>query len=174
METDNLPYSTDPKIDIPAFRRFFECFFPSVCIFANKYLKDPEVARDFAQEAFVEFWKIRGKFKDIKAIKGFIYTVVRNKCLNYIKTRNIRENILQKEIYSKENFFELILEEETFGFVHQAIGYLAPQSRRIVTLSMEGNTNQEIANILKVSINTVKTLKRNAYKDLRERLKNRL
>jgi len=174
MESDNLPFSINPKIDIQAFRQFFDCFYPSVCIFANKYLKDIDLAKDFAQEAFIEFWKIRVKFKDIKAVKGFIYTVTRNKCLNHIKIRDIRENILREEIYSKDYFYELILEEETFVIVQRAVCNLAPQSRKIVTLSMEGNKNQDIAKLLNVSINTVKTLKKNAYKELRGQLKDHL
>lgn len=174
MEPDNFLVTQIQKDDIKAFKQFFEGFYPSVCIFAQKYLKDSVLAEDLAQEAFIEFWKIKENFTDIRAIKGFIYTVTKNKCLNNIKLRSIRENLLQIANTSDEYFYELILEEETYSTVHQAVDRLAPQSRKIVWLSMEGNKNQEIADQLKVSLNTVKTLKKNAYKELRHQLKDHI
>jgi RNA polymerase sigma-70 factor (ECF subfamily) len=160
--------------DIKAFKHFFEGFYPSVCVFARKYLKDSDLAEDLAQEAFIEFWKQKEKFTDLKAMKGFIYTVTRNKCLNHLKLKGIRENILKNEFFAEDHFYELILEEETYRHVHQAVNSLASQSRKIVWLSLEGNRNQEIADHLNVSVNTVKTLKKNAYKELRIQLKDQV
>lgn len=171
MEPDNLLTELNKKDDIKAFKQFFEGFYPSVCVFARKYLKDADVAEDLSQEAFIEFWKRKENFTDIKAIKGYIYTVTKNKCLNYIKLRDIRANILKDDILTEDYFYELVLEEETYRIVHQAVNNLAPQSRKIVWLSMAGNKNQEIADQLNISVNTVKTLKKNAYKELRNRLK---
>jgi RNA polymerase sigma-70 factor (ECF subfamily) len=174
MEPDNFLVTQIQIDDIKAFKQFFESFYPSVCVFAQKYLKDAALAEDLAQEALIEFWKIKENFMDLKAIKGFIYTVTKNKCLNHIKLRKIRENLLQIANISDEYFYELILEEETYSIVHQAVNQLAPQSRKIVWLSMEGSKNQEIANRLNVTINTVKTLKKNAYKELRNQLKDQI
>ena len=171
MEPDNFLVTLIQKDDIKAFKQFFESFYPSVCVFAQKYLKDTALAEDLAQEAFIEYWKIKENFMDIKAIKGFIYTVTKNKCLNDIKLRKIRENLLQMANTSDEYFYELILEEEAYSVVHRAVNRLAPQSRKIVWLSMEGSKNQEIADQLNVTINTVKTLKKNAYRELRNQLK---
>lgn len=170
MESDNSLGSLINN-NIKIFKQFFEDFYPSVCVFARKYVKDIDLAEDLAQEAFVEFWKRKEKFSDIKAIKGFIYTVTRNKCLNHLKLRSSRENIMRNRLSSDDYFYELILEEETYRFVHQAVDKLALQSRKIVWLCFEGNKNQEIAEKLDISINTVKTLKKNAYKELRILLK---
>ena len=171
MKPNFSPVSLSNRDDVKVFKQFFEDFYPSVCVFAQKYLNDAEHAEDLAQEAFIEFWMRKDKFTDIKAIKGFIYTVTRNKCLNDIKLRSIRENILRDKILSDDYFYELILEEETYRIVHQSIDNLPPQSRKIVLLSIEGNKNQEIADQLNISVNTVKTLKKNAYKELRIQLK---
>lgn len=171
METDSSLTGFGNIDDIKAFRHFFEGFYPSVCVFAQKYLKDAELAEDISQEAFFEFWVRKDKFTDIKAMKGFIYTVTRNKCLNNIKSRTIRENILKDEISSDDYFYEMVLEEETYSILYKSVNNLAPQSQKIVWLSMEGKKNQEIADQLKISVNTVKTLKKNAYKELRLQLK---
>ena len=87
---------------------------------------------------FIEYWKKKESFTDIKAIKGFIYTVTKNKCLNELKLRRVRENLVTEEVLTDEYFYELILEEETYAIVHHSVNTLAPQSRKIVWLSMEG------------------------------------
>ena len=157
--------------DIKTFKIFFEGFYPSVCIFANNYVKDLPLAEDIALEAFTEFWKSMEKFGDVKAIRGFIYTVARNKCLNSIKQSALLDHNLKDDRYSDDYFHELKIEEETYYLVHRAVSMLAPQSQKIIRLSLEGEKNQSIADRLNVSINTVKTLKKNAYEDLRQSLK---
>ena len=171
MELDRFQVSGIINEDLTAFKEFFEGFYPSVCVFAQKYLKDIYVAEDLAQEAFIEFWKRRKDFNDIKAMKGFIYTVAHNKCLNYIKTKSIREHILENELFNQDYFYEIILEEETYSHLYKSVNTLAPQSRKIVWLSLEGKKTQQIADQLNISVNTVKTLKKNAYKELRIQLR---
>jgi len=118
MESSAALISPINKGEIKAFKQFFEDFYPSVFIFARKYLMDSSLAEDIAQEAFIEFWKSNGTFADLRAMKGFIYAVTRNKCLNEIKKRKIRKNILIGEISSDDYFYELILEEETYSILH--------------------------------------------------------
>ena len=172
MESENLLDGLLNRNNKKAFKQFFENFYPSVCVYAGKYLKDINLAEDFTQEAFIEYWRSKGQFTDIKAIKGFIYTVTKNKCLNHLKITSIRENIIKNDFSLNDYFYELILEEETYSIVHHAVNKLASQSRKIIWLSLEGNKNQDIAEQLGVSINTIKTLKKNAYKELRDLLKN--
>ena len=152
-------------------KQFFESFYPSVCIFARKYVRDINIAEDIAQESFIEFWRRRDQFADIKALKGFIYTVTRNKCLNQIKLSSIHEGILKEKLFSDDFFYEMVQEEETYRILHQAIDELADQSRRIILLSLKGYKVSEIAEELNISVNTVKTLKKNAYKELRNKLR---
>lgn len=171
MKPEKLHTNLSTKEEVKAFKEFFESFYPSVCIFAQKYVRDAGLAEDIAQEAFVEYWKKKENFTDLKAEKGFIYTVTRNKCLNDLKHRDIQKSIFNDKILSDDYFYELIIEEETYSIVSHYVNNLAPQSRKIVWLSMEGIKNQEIADNLNISVNTVKTLKKNAYKELRNQLK---
>lgn len=174
MDQDQILINHIRQGDREAFRRFFEGFYPSVCIFAGKYLHDADMAEDTAQEAFIEFWRRKEQFENYRAAKGFIYTVTRNHCLNQIRLRSLHEEILKKEIAPDDCFYELVQEEETYRIIYQAIHRLPHQSRRIILLSMKGYKNPEIAEELQVSLNTVKTLKKNAYRELRDRLKDQV
>lgn len=171
MDPDQLLIKDIQQGSSGAFKQFFEGFYPSTCIFARKYLRDMDMAEDIAQDAFIEFWKRREQFSDFKAAKGFIYTVTRNNCLNQIRIKNLHDELLKKEAVSDRYFYELVQEEETYRIIYQAINDLAVQSRKIILLSLKGYRNPEIAEELHVSVNTVKTLKKNAYKELRNKLK---
>ena len=52
--------------------------------------------------------------------------------------------------------------------VHSAIDQLSSRSLEIATLALEGKTNPEIAAILGISINSVKSLKKEMYSKLRK------
>lgn len=174
MNFDSVLVQNIQKGDSKALKHFFESFYPSVCIFARKYLKDVDMAEDIAQEAFIEFWNKREQFSDLRAMKGYIYTVTCNKCLNQIKLSHIREDIRRSQVSSDDYFYELVQEEEIYRIVYQAINDLPTQSRRIILLSLKGYKNREIAEELQVSVNTIKTLKKNAYKELRHKLQDHI
>lgn len=172
METDLDWVKKLNNGDSRALKLFFEGFYPSVCVYAIKFLKQSDVAEDIAQDAFVQFWKIRDHFTSILKIRAFIYTTVRNACINYLKQKKTREDILARSSLVEEASYELLIEEETYRLLDAAIQQLPDRTREIILLALQGRNNPEIAEILGVSLNTIKTLKKNAYVDLRHMLSN--
>ncbi|MFV0553829.1 MAG: sigma-70 family RNA polymerase sigma factor [Mangrovibacterium sp.] len=156
--------------DAKEFKRFFKSFYPSICLFAQKFI-DSELAEDIAQDAFLLFWESDKQFESLDNLKGFLYLAAKNKCLNQQKQQLGRDQLLKDNWNDESLFYEFILEEETYQIIHQAIQDIAPQGRKIIELSLHGYKNPEIAEALNISINTVKTHKANAYRILREKLK---
>lgn len=154
-----------------ALKEFFIEFYPSLCVFAKKYIPETDILEDIAQESFLVYWENPKQFDNIDALKGFLYRTAKNKCLNHLKLKGLRNEIVKNGFEKEDYLYELVLEEETYRIIHKAIENLPLQSRRIIELSMKGYKNPEIAEELEVSINTIKTLKGNAYKVLRENLK---
>lgn len=58
------------------------------------------------------------------------------------------------------------------GELYAAIGELPQRSQEVILLSLEGKKNQEIAQLLNLSVLTVKTHKKNAFRYLKNRLRN--
>ena len=79
---------------------------------------------------------------------------------------------LKDEVYGEEFFLDEVTRNETYRIVRGAVNKLPERSRQIATLTLQGYSLQEIADELSVSINTVKTLKKNAYEKLREMISN--
>jgi RNA polymerase sigma-70 factor (ECF subfamily) len=148
----------------------FESFYPSVCVYVIKFIKNRNVAEDIAQDAFVQYWKIRDSFSNIQQIQAFIYITAKNASINYLKQKKTRESILSSKLTDEEISYELLIEEESYRQLYAAIDLLPERSREVITLCLKGHKNSEIAEILGVSLNTIKSLKKYAYAELRSKL----
>ncbi|WP_242203162.1 RNA polymerase sigma factor [Aestuariivivens insulae] len=158
--------------DKKSFKVFFDDYYPILCSFANKYLKSEDQSKDVAQEALIKFWEKRTEFNDIRGAKGFLYVIIKNNCINILKKskRNIDLSAL-KELQSESFFKTNLIDKETFRIVRNAVDNLPQRQKEILELSLKGLKNPEIATQLKISPHTVHTAKKNAYRKLRELLK---
>ena len=159
-----------------AFREVFDTYFHALSAFGYKYVPDLPVVEDMVQEAFISFWEKRQDFDHISALKSFLYTSVRNKCLNHIKHQAVRkkhEADLVYELESDHSFTHQVIEEETFNQLLAEIKLLPESAMEIMILALNGLKNQEIADELNISINTVKTQKKIAYSKLKQKLEPR-
>ena len=158
-----------------SFKFFFQEYFEPVFQFAQKYTEDEAIARDIAQDSFIKLYERRANFDAMEKAKSFVYTTARNLCLDYLKHKKIEhqyaESVKTEGEETEEQFFmEEVTYQETLRILRAAIDELPPQTREVILVSLDGKNNNEIAESLKISVNTVKTLKKNAYKSLRETL----
>ncbi|WP_159075836.1 RNA polymerase sigma factor [Muricauda brasiliensis] len=155
-----------------SFKEFFEDFYPILCSFAFKFLKTTDKSEDVAQEALVKYWERRDDFEDIKSVKNFLYVVTRNHCLNLLKQSKRDKDLDEINMLESNSFLqETLLDQETFHLVHKVVSELPDRQRVIIELTLKGIRNPEIALQLQITENTVKTSKRNAFRKLRELLK---
>ncbi|MDR3246207.1 MAG: sigma-70 family RNA polymerase sigma factor [Prevotellaceae bacterium] len=151
------------------FRIFFQDFFEPIYRFALKYTEDHDSARDIAQETFIRLYERRNDFDSQEKAKSFAYITAKNSSLDYLKHQKIERRYFKSVQSDSEEltFIQEVTYQETFRIVHSAIQKLTPQCRAIILLNLNEKNNAEIAEEMAISINTVKTLKKNAYKTLR-------
>ncbi|WP_291870451.1 RNA polymerase sigma-70 factor [Maribacter sp.] len=155
-----------------SFKEFFDDFYPILCSFANKYLKNQDKSKDAAQEALIKFWEKREEFDEIQGAKSFLYVVVKNNCINILKKSKSNVDLSSLKALESESFFKkTLIDKETFMIVRNAINTLPNRQKKIIKLSLQGLKNPEIATQLEISPHTVHTAKKNAYCKLRETLK---
>ncbi len=167
MEPD---YSKIQKGDTTVFRQFFEDFFPSLCFFANKIVRDEEAAKDIVQDAFIYFWGKKQEIRTICAAKSYLFKYVKNRSLNYLRDDHSDHSIDPGNLDIRESYTDFLIETETFRLIHKAISLLPPQCRRVTEYTLDGLKNQEIAEKMNISVNTVKTLKSRSLKSMRDKL----
>lgn len=167
------------KIDMrqkEVFDKYFRTYYQSLCYFAYNYLKEQEGAEDVVQDMFIKLLDTAGNFDSEEHLKYYLYKSVRNACLNQIRLTSIRAEILenvQKNSPEEENdFFVSVVRTEVYGEIMKAVQGLPSECGRVFKLSyIDGYSNEEVADQLAISVNTVKSQKNKAKAQLRERLK---
>ena len=163
------------SLDRPLFEQLFKVHFVHLCNFAYQYVKDEDSAKDITQKVFINLWESRESIDPQKALKSYLFTSVRNRCLNYIRDRKkYRSHVLDIEIADVDIGFET----EDSGIselqerIKQALDALPEKCRLVFEMSRNQDKKyKEIAEELDVSVKTVEAHMSKALKSLREQLK---
>ena len=141
-----------------AFQELFYSWHRPLCFFASRIIKDQDVAEDLVQDVFVAFWKYDlSAFPNEKTIRTFLYTSVRNGCLNYLRDLEIRARNDRKAVPESEEDQDCFLLRQ----MESEVFYMA---------YLQEKEEKQIAELLRVSVNTVKTQKQRAKAYLKGRL----
>ncbi|MCK4662056.1 MAG: RNA polymerase sigma-70 factor [Bacteroidales bacterium] len=156
--------------DVKAFDYIFDSYYTGLCVFANKYVEDIDVAEDIVQELFIKIWEKREKLNINNSLKSYLFQSVNNSCLNHLKHLKIRDNY-KKHISCHETYelhHDTLIEEELNLRIYNSIESLPKKCKIIFKLSrFDGLKHKEIAEKLKISIKTVKVQIGKALKTLR-------
>jgi len=153
----------------------FKAHYTRLCYFAFRFTGDKDQARDIAQEAFVIYLQQQQQVSAHPvAVKNFLYTTVRNACLNTLRHEKVVEKFAAAQVEEVTDDTSVILamiRSEVLGEIHRALQTLPEVCQRIIRMGyVDGLKNQKIAEQLGVSINTVKTHKKRGLQLLRLRL----
>lgn len=159
-----------------AFRYLFEIYYETLVMFANYWLNDPEAAEDTVQECFVDFW-VNKRFENLSSgLDKYIFASVKHAALNYLRGNRRREE--RHAVVAgnwKEDGGEVAeLNEEEIEYLYMTINRLPEERRRIfMMVCLEGRKYQEVADLLGISVNTVRTQMGRAFQFLRVALDKR-
>ena len=160
-----------------AFHTLYRDYYAAMVVYALKFLKVKEEAEDAVQDVFLSLWEAEKPFDSIDNLRSFLYTSVKNRCLNILRERSVRRKYEEHIIdFYKEMENEEPIEQtyaEVLGEVYRLIDELPPRCREIFLLHMDGRKNEEIAQALDIAVNTVKAQKAKAVSFLKEQSQSR-
>ena len=171
------------KGDVQAFRQLVEYYEDRIYGLACSILGDPEMARDAAQEAFVRVYKALGKFEGRSSFYTYLYRIATNVCLTFAQREQRRldrvslEGMQEASDMALDRFLgtdEPQNDIERIGLreeIQKVLNHLSSEHRAVVVLKdIEGFSQEEIADVLDVSIGTVKSRLSRARARLRDLL----
>lgn len=156
------------------FEQLFKAHFTHLCNFAHQYVPDQDSARDITQKVFINLWEKREQMDPEKSIRSYLFTSVRNRCLNYIRDqKKYRSNVLDVEINDIEFAFEEdhMAVEELKAKIESILSTLPDKCREVFEMSRYKSMKyKEIAEEMEVSVKTVEAHMSKALKSLRDNL----
>jgi len=141
-----------------------------------KMVKNYDDARDMAQETFLKAYRNINKFDGRSKFSTWLYRIAVNNCLNFLKrqkpTEEIQENIIEAP---HDNPVEIFKQKRLKELVQDAVGKLPNVQRTVFTLrAFEDLPYQEISEILKKPLSTVKVNYHLAVKNLKSLLRGKV
>ena len=162
--------------DESAFRALFESYSESLLDFAFGFIRDVQVCEDIVQEVFVRIWQTRLNLNPKLSLRAYLYRSVRNQALKYLRHEKVEreaEGYLQVLFYHPDTPTpeDELYHAELTVLLDRTIRQLPERCRTIFLMSRyDGLSYQEIAEVLEISINTVKTQMGRAFASLRKNL----
>jgi RNA polymerase sigma-70 factor (family 1) len=151
----------------------FREYYRPLVVFAMKYVKDPDTAKEIVQDFFVKFYEKRHSVVIDTSLRSYLYRSVYNSCINHISYIEMRNRHFKNIAIQSENEFtdEQVSVTELQNRIYKCIEGLPDQCRRIFKMNrLEGLKNDQIADQLKLSKRTVETQISKALKILRKKL----
>jgi len=154
--------------DIELFNYLFTNYKARFIHFARTYVDTEMLAEDIAVESFMYYWENRNKLESHSNVLAYILTVVKHKCLDYLRQQRVKEDYVE---YEKNNATrklnlrvttleacdpEEIFSKEVQEIVDHTLLKLPVETRDIFIRSRYHNQNhKDIAEDLNISTKTV-------------------
>jgi RNA polymerase sigma-70 factor (ECF subfamily) len=160
-----------------AFDVLFDRHYVSVYNFARTMVREPGAAEEILQEAFLAVARAVKTYEPRGAFRTWLLRIVRNRCLNRLEAQRARQGLVTDgaagmvlQYPSREpSPAERAMADEQMEVVRRAMLGLAERQREAIALyAFEGLSYRQIAEVLDVPINTVKTLIHRARAGLAE------
>ncbi len=160
--------------DNDAFTLFYERHRTSMYLSAYHLLKDEDNAHDAVQELFMKVWQSAAQIDPASNIKGYLYTILRNRILSNMSRSKYFEKYVNSYLAFEQQYpcstEETVLVRELQHILEDKIAKLPPKMREVYELSWDGQlSNKEIAEKLNISEGTVKQHKHQATRILRSK-----
>jgi RNA polymerase sigma-70 factor (ECF subfamily) len=143
--------------------------------FALHYLRDPEEARDAAQEIFIKMYQHLDGVRDGHAFLPWMLRLARNGCIDRIRSRKARAldlatataGVTAEPASSEASPEDSLLKTARRGLLYRALATLTATSRQVVLLKdIEQLQLSEISTRLGLPLGTVKSRSNRARLEL--------
>ena len=142
--------------------------------FALQILQNEEEAKDVLQDVFLKLWQKRDELGKVENLEAFAIRMIRNRCLDLIRSRRtvslelVKKNRQQEEDCSDADYLE---NTELAGLVKRIIAELPDLQRTVIHLrDIEQLEYEEIAEVTELNVNAIRVNLSRARKKVRDEI----
>ena len=178
QHTQQLLVARALRGDREAFDDIFDQYSRVMHRTAYRIVKDPDIAEDAVQDAFILAWQRLPSLRESGALRSWLLRIVVNQCISF-KRRLARSTMFIRQSFSEQetdlasqitNYYEGYMERN--WDLAQAIENLPAKQQMVIALHYyQGMTLPEISQALQISENTLKKRIQAALRNLRRVLR---
>lgn len=144
----------------------------SVFPMARRMLGDNDSARDAVQHSMMKLWEKRKQLQKCTNLKAFVFTVVRNVCIDEIKRKKpVTFDQTPLHLANTHVFNDRHENDELINIVKQAINELPANQREVISMrDIDCLEFEEIAEVTETDIAYVRVLLSRARKAVKEKI----
>lgn len=148
-----------------------------ILFFAQKYVKNYQIAEEIVADVFVKLWERRTSFSSLNRIRAFLYIATKNRCLNQLRGINHYESIddignYEELPYEDADAFTKIVRTELLSIIYGEVQKLPEKQREVFNKTfLEDKTAEDIAKEMNMALHAVYTNKSRALAALRQSLR---
>ena len=179
MQTDDFKFTDDSTYvfnmgESKAFDYFFRQYYTSLCFFANSILHDEDESKDLVQDCYIKLWNSHTIKERADTVKSFLYTAVRNRCLDFLRKKKVMNKAELQLIKNTSDLdFEYFDEVAFAEMIREIVGHieeLPSTMQKVFKLYyIEGKKYKQIASELNSSAEAVRKQKTRALKIIRQK-----
>ena len=145
--------------DAAAYALIYRKHFFILYNYGRKICRDNEMVKDAIQDLFIKVWNNREALNDTTSIKYYLLTSLKRKLLDTLESRVVRlktdDNVLDFEITDMDDLEEEAFQDQKERVLH-AMNKLSAHQQRLLQMKFYKNqSNQEIAEELGITIQSV-------------------
>lgn len=163
------------KWDEAAFHTLYQDYYGALVNYALQLTGELSTAEDVVQDCFSNLVGRSMKFDSMAQLRSYLYNMVHHGAIDYLRHHQVtlahQDNLRRYQVGTdgEEDFFS----EEVFRQLFAEIDRLPSRQREVFLMLMDGHKNREIATMLDMSVETVKTYRKRSLATLKARLGNK-
>lgn len=174
ISNDNILCRGIAEGNVRIFDYVFLTYYSGLVTYAMRLGIDRMTSEDVVQDFFMKLWNRREDIIFNTSLKSYLFTSVRNRCLDIIKHRKVIGRKMQENTVSAGDASvsrDYLVESELQQRIDLALEHLPEKCRKIFVMNqIEGMRPAEIAARENISVRTVEGHIGKAYRLLREEL----
>jgi RNA polymerase sigma-70 factor, ECF subfamily len=175
MDSDEALFEQLIAGDLRAFDRLYDRFERPLFGFIRSQIGDAHEAEDLLHEAFIAVLRERTARHAVRSFRAWLFQVARNLCLNRLRSRKRAGHALEAAAHDAVVVAPIVAEQvlercEQAALLERAVERLPEPFAELYRLRATGMSYDDLAEILRVPVGTVKSRMHEMVRRLREEM----
>lgn len=156
MESESINFDT-----------LFRLYYAPMVLYATRFFKEKETAEDVVQDVFMQLLSKNKTILVNKNMRNFLITVLHNKIIDRIRSDKKQQTERLNELWIEETIEETAFTVDLYARLYEEIEKLPVKNAQVMKLKLDGKDDHEIAEILGIKYETVRSHVKHGISSLR-------